>query len=115
MSHTHSPEEIRKHVRIYITIFAALAVLTVATVGASYLRLPTTQAVVLALFIASIKGTLVGAYFMHLISEKKAIHWILLLTAAFFVVLLSLPLFARLDQLHTPQAHTPQVQEHHVP
>jgi cytochrome c oxidase subunit 4 len=115
MSDSHSPEEIRKHVRIYITVFAALAVLTVATVGASYLNLPIAAAVVLALFIASIKGTLVAGFFMHLISEKKAIYWILMLTAAFFVVLMSVPLFARLDQVHTPEARAPQVQEHHVP
>ena len=105
MSETHSPEEIRKHVRIYITVFAALAVLTVATVGASYLNLPIAAAVVLALVIASIKGTLVAGYFMHLISEKKAIYWILILTAGFFILVMFLPMFAKLDQVHSPQGH----------
>jgi len=109
MSDTHSPEEIRKHVRIYITVFAALAVLTVVTVGASYLNLPIAGAVVLALVIASIKGTLVASYFMHLISEKKAIYWILLLTVGFFIVLMFVPLFARLDQVHIPQGHSTHV------
>ena len=100
MSDSHSPEEIRKHVRIYVTVFASLAVLTLATVGASYLNLPIAAAVVLALLIASIKGTLVASYFMHLISERKAIYWILMLTALFFIVLMFLPLFARLNQVH---------------
>ena len=34
-----SAEEIRKHVRVYILVFAALAVLTVVTVGVSYLQI----------------------------------------------------------------------------
>ncbi len=108
MSDSHSPEEVRKHVRIYITVFVSLAVLTVVTVGASYLKLPMAGAIVLALFIASIKGTLVGGFFMHLFSEKKAIHWVLILTAAFFVVLMTVPLFTVLDQVHEPRTHAPQ-------
>lgn len=88
---SHSEAEIKKHVRVYITVFIALAVLTVATVAASYVHLPVKQAITLALFIASIKATLVAAYFMHLISENKVIHSILLLTGFFFLVLLILP------------------------
>ena len=48
MSDAHA-EDVRKHVKIYITVFAALAALTVVTVAVSYLRLPTLPAVVLAL------------------------------------------------------------------
>ena len=45
----------------------------------------------LALLVATIKGSLVACYFMHLISEKKLILAVLVLTAVFFAVLLALP------------------------
>ncbi len=88
---SHSAEEVQKHVRTYIAVFAALAVLTIVTVYISYLHLPTPKAIAVALFVASVKGTLVAAFFMHLISEKKVITSILLLTAFFLVVLLIIP------------------------
>ena len=84
-------EDIDRHVRIYITVFVALLVLTLGTVAVARLHLPIAMAVALALFVATIKGTLVACYFMHLVSEKKLIYAILALTAAFFVALLVLP------------------------
>ncbi|MSR76619.1 MAG: hypothetical protein EXS63_00100 [Candidatus Omnitrophica bacterium] len=87
----HSQEEISKHVRTYISVFAALAALTIITVAISYLHLSTGLAIAVALFVATIKGSLVVAYFMHLISEAKIIRYILILTAIFFLVLLLLP------------------------
>ncbi len=87
-----SAEEIRKHVRVYILVFAALAVLTVVTVGVSYLKIESVAATVLiALFIASIKGGLVAGYFMHLVSEKQIVFWVLALTVVFFAALMLLP------------------------
>ena len=83
--------DIDKHVRIYITVFAALMVLTVVTVAISRFHLPVHQAVTIALIVATIKGSLVACYFMHLISEKKLIYAVLALTAAFFIVLMVLP------------------------
>ena len=83
----HSHEEIKKHVKIYVTVFAVLAVLTVITVAVSYLHLPIHEAVFLALAIASIKATLVALFFMHLISEKKVIFSILILTAIFLAAM----------------------------
>jgi caa(3)-type oxidase subunit IV len=44
-----------------------------------------------ALLVATIKGSLVACYFMHLISEKKLIYAVLVLTVVFFAVLLALP------------------------
>jgi len=90
-SMTDHAVDIDKHVRIYITVFVALMVLTIVTVAISYLHLPVHTAVAIALLVATIKGSLVACYFMHLISEKKLIYAVLLLTAAFFVVLLALP------------------------
>lgn len=96
MSSEHlSPEAVKKHVQIYIRVFAALAALTVVTVGVSYLHLPVVWAVVVALIIASIKSSLVAAFFMHLISEKRIIWWLLVLAIPLFLTLLLTPVFDR--------------------
>ena len=87
----HHAAEIDRHVRVYITVFVALMALTLITVAVSYLHLSTPKAVAVALFVATIKGGLVASYFMHLISEKKLIYAVLVLTVAFFVALLALP------------------------
>jgi cytochrome c oxidase subunit 4 len=83
--------DIDRHVRIYITVFVALMALTIITVAVSRYHLPVPIAVSVALLVATIKGSLVACYFMHLISEKKLIYAVLALTAAFFVALLALP------------------------
>ena len=83
--------DIDRHVRVYITVFVALMVLTIVTVAISYLDLSVPIAVTVALFVAIVKGSLVAGYFMHLVSEKKLIYAVLALTVAFFVVLLALP------------------------
>jgi cytochrome c oxidase subunit IV len=87
----HDPAEIDKHVRVYIIVFVALMALTIVTVAVSYLDLPPAMAVTVALFVASIKGALVACYFMHLISEKKLIYAVLVITAIKFIALLALP------------------------
>jgi cytochrome c oxidase subunit 4 len=83
--------DIDSHVRVYITVFVALMVLTIVTVAVSRVHLPVPIAVTVALIVATIKGSLVACYFMHLISEKKLIYAVLVLTAVFFVALLALP------------------------
>ena len=89
--HEMTPAEVKKHVRVYLGVFAVLLILTVITVGVSYLHLPLASAILVALAVASVKGTLVACYFMHLISEKGMVFWILALCALFFAVLLLLP------------------------
>ena len=83
--------DIDRHVKVYITVFVALMVLTVVTVAISRLHLSVPIAVAVALFVAIIKGGLVAGYFMHLVSEKKLIYAVLVLTVAFFVALMALP------------------------
>jgi cytochrome c oxidase subunit IV len=83
--------DIDKHVRIYITVFVALMVLTIVTVAVSRFHLPIPIAVTVALLVAIIKGSLVACYFMHLISERKLIYAVLAVTAFFFVALMVLP------------------------
>ena len=89
----HTAADIDRHVRVYITVFVALMALTIVTVAISRVHLPIHLAVTLALLVAIVKGSLVACYFMHLISEKKLIYAVLAITAAFFVVLLALPVF----------------------
>ena len=84
--------DIDKHVRVYITVFVALMVLTIVTVAVSRFHLPVPMAVAVALLVAIVKGSLVACYFMHLISEKKLIYAVLALTVAFFIALLALPI-----------------------
>lgn len=98
MSSGHDTIDIQSHIKVYMTVFAALAVLTIVTVAASYLDISTGEAILLALTIASIKGSLVAGYFMHLISEKALITWILMLTAGFFFVLMFIPMASIIDQ-----------------
>jgi cytochrome c oxidase subunit IV len=83
--------DIDKHVRIYISVFVALLALTIITVAVSRYHLPVPMAVTVALLVATIKGSLVACYFMHLISERKLIYAVLALTAVFFAALLALP------------------------
>ena len=84
--------DIDKHVKVYITVFVSLMVLTIVTVGISRFHLPVKTAIAVAMLVATIKGSLVACYFMHLMSEKKLILAVLLLTVAFFVALLVLPI-----------------------
>ena len=88
---TDHAADIDRHVKVYITVFVALMVLTIVTVAISRVHLPVPIAVTVALLVATIKGSLVACYFMHLISEKKLILWVLAVTVVFFVVLLSVP------------------------
>ncbi len=89
--------EIDKHVRAYVIVFVALMALTLVTVAVSYLDLPPKMAIAVALFVATIKGSLVACYFMHLISEKRLIIAVLLITAVKFVALLALPALTHSD------------------
>jgi len=87
--HGHTPEEIRKEMKVYLAVFGGLSVLTALTVYACYgLRMPPHKAIAIALAIAATKGFLVAGFFMHLLSERKVIYGVLILTVFFFAVLL---------------------------
>jgi len=92
---------VRKSMRLYLMIFGALAVLTGLTVMVCFgLKLPTHQAIILALIIATVKGSLVAAFFMHLLSERKIIYALLIVTVAFFALLIWLPLHDLVAKIH---------------
>lgn len=95
----HDAEAIRKETRTYIMVFAALLVLTVVTVAAWRLHLPPQVTVLVALFIAAVKGSLVAGWFMHLLSERRLIYYLLLLTVVFFIFIMFVPLGSGADSI----------------
>ena len=95
--HDNSPEAVKKEIRKYLYVFYALGVLTGVTVWVSTFHLPIHTAVIIALVVAGAKGSLVAAFFMHLISERKLIYAVLVLTVFFFGVLLWGPWHHRRD------------------
>ena len=92
-------DDIRSHVKTYYMVFGALMALTVITVGVSYLDLSIPLAVTVALIVATIKGSMVALFFMHLSNERKLIYWALCLTAVFFVFLMFVPLLTNSDKI----------------
>ena len=88
-SHTESKK--------YIVVGLTLLLLTVMTVTVSRLNLGLALAIFIALLIATLKGSLVASFFMHLISERKVIYVLLLSTGFLFLILMGLILAARFD------------------
>src|SRR5689334_12371048 len=99
------PVEIRKHIRSYLMIGAALFVFTGITVAVNQVHLAVPLAITVALIIAITKGSMVASVFMHLSNEKKWIYGSLILTVMFFVVLMCVPLFTTMDNIGTPIHH----------
>jgi cytochrome c oxidase subunit 4 len=105
------PAAIKKSVRGYMTIGATLLLFTAITVAANKVHLAVPIAVTVALIIATMKGSMVAAVFMHLSHERKWIYGSLLLTVVFFAVLMSIPLFTTMDNIGTP-IHPAPAAEH---
>src|SRR5205814_73233 len=69
------PQHIAKHVKVYITVFIALLAGTLLTVTMYYLHFNSVAVTIaIALFIATVKASLVAGFFMHLVSERKVIY-----------------------------------------
>ena len=98
MAHDQA-HDIKAHVRLYYKIFGTLLALTLITVAVSYLHLPRTPAVALALAIATFKASLVAMFFMHLKGERRIIFWSLYVTAVFFVLVFALPMWTEGDHI----------------
>jgi cytochrome c oxidase subunit IV len=104
MEHS-DPAAIKKSVRTYMMVGAALYVGTIITVAVNQVHLAIPLAITVALIVATIKGSLVASVFMHLSNEKKWIYGSLILTAAFFLVLMAVPIFTLHDGIGTPIHH----------
>ena len=92
-----SHKSVEEQVKIYLNVFGALLVLTGVTVAVSYLDVSFIEAFFIAIVIATIKGSLVLGFFMHLISERQAVIWILISTFIAFLILMFLPLASMTD------------------
>jgi cytochrome c oxidase subunit 4 len=90
--HTQNP---KAEAAVYLKTLIALLILTGITVGASYIHFGSGAAnVVVALTIATIKGTLVALFFMHLLHDKPVNG---LIAAAGFIFLGLFLMFTLLD------------------
>ncbi len=106
MTENHSNAmDVRKHIKSYLAIVAALIGLTLVSVGISRLGLPVGVRVAAGLTIAIVQGILSVGYLMHLNWEKRFVYGVLILTVFFFAALLSLPLLSYFDAVgfsHVP-------------
>ena len=93
------PAEVRKTVRTYLTVGALLFLGTAITVAVNQVHLVVPLAITVALIIATVKGSMVASVFMHLSHEKKWIYGALLLTVAFFIFLMLVPLLTISDTI----------------
>ncbi len=96
------PASIKKNIRVYLMVGAALFAGTVITVAANQVHLAVPLAIAVALIIATTKGSLVAAVFMHLSNEKKWIYGALLLTLIGFIIVMSVPFLTVNDGIGTP-------------
>ena len=69
-AHDHAEHHVTP-LPVYFAVFGSLLVLTVITVGVSYLGLPPTLSILVAMAVASVKAFLVAAWFMHLAHDTK--------------------------------------------
>ena len=96
--HDHGHDH-AKHKKIYLAVFAALIFGTILTVFMYSVHFDSVAVTVtVALFIATVKALLVAGFFMHLISEKKAVYSTLAVTLFFFAAMLYLIVWAK-DQV----------------
>jgi cytochrome c oxidase subunit 4 len=99
----HSDSEaIKKSIRTYWMVGGALFAFTVITVAVNQIHLAIPLAITVALIIATIKGSMVAAIFMHLSHEKKWIYGALVLTFIGFLILMTVPYFTLHDSIGTP-------------
>jgi caa(3)-type oxidase subunit IV len=94
--------EIKKSIRTYMIVGALLLVFTGITVAVNQVHLAVPLAITVALIIAITKGSMVASIFMHLSHEKRWIYGALLLTLAFFIVLMTVPILTVSDTIGTP-------------
>lgn len=105
-NHTHTDDAPHDHgmghalpLSILIGVWAALTVLTVITVGASYIEWGGSLDIIIAMGIATVKAVLVALFFMHLKYDRK------LYSVVFVAPLLFLALFLSLAVLDSRQYH----------
>jgi len=97
-AHAHDGHDLKRDIKKYWLVFVALLVGTVLTVMMWKVHFDSLAVTItIALFIATIKAALVAGFFMHLISERKAIYAVLLATVFFFAAMMYLILWHRAE------------------
>jgi cytochrome c oxidase subunit 4 len=86
-------------VRGYLSVFAALLILTVVTVAVASLQLTEGMTVLVAITIATFKAALVAIFFMHLKGEKPMVFWSLGLTGVLLAALFAFVLWTEGNRL----------------
>ncbi len=82
-------------------IGGALLVLTIATVGVHYLAFPHPWSIIVALFIAIVKATLVALFFMNLYWDEKFNVMIFVFSFIFLALLVGLTMMDTLYRIVT--------------
>ncbi len=98
MEQQSQASEFKRDIIIYLTIIA----LTGLIVLISHLQLKL-LGIVLIVSIATFEACILGFYFMHLMTKKKTIHLILLLTV---IVVVSLLFWPAWDIAYSPRTHS---------
>ena len=99
----HSDQEaIRRSIKTYWMVGAALFVFTGITVAVNQVHLAVPMAITVALIIATMKGSMVASIFMHLSHEKKWVYGALVLTVIGFAILMLVPSLTLGDTIGTP-------------
>ena len=70
MGHSHNEPHVTP-LTVYFSVFGTLIFMTFVTVAVSYLGLPPTISIIVAMAVAGFKATLVATWFMHLIHDTK--------------------------------------------
>jgi len=95
MSNQPDSHDVQQQVRKQKQICAALLVFTIVTVGASYLPIESAFAsIAIAMAVALVEAFLVAGFMMHLSTERKIVHLVLVLTFFFFTAMMYLILWA---------------------
>jgi len=97
------------HVGRYLVVWAALMALTALTWGLSTVHIPGLAGVAVAIGIATVKGSLVALFFMHLWDQPGPNRLVLVTSLVFVALLVLLPLLdnaTRFPLANPPDAET---------
>src|SRR5512137_487997 len=98
------PESFESQARRCWIIFAAVVCVTLIMVATSFIHLSQPGlSIGLILGCAAVNAFLVAGYLMHLFSERKMIYALLIFTAFFFVILMTLTIWHPFDMPRTVQ------------
>ncbi len=90
-------QDIQKETKNYLVIFGGLLILTGVSLGVHFMHLPVQLSIVIIIGIALTQAAISAAYYMHLISEKKLIFFVLAMAASFFLAMILLISFGHFN------------------